>query len=491
MRKQLLILLLILLITVPSMAQEESISLDWPPPVYHVSGATVIGGTVNPPDLQSYFLEASAFDPQNPDAEPFWIPVSLPSSAPVTDGVLATWDTTVFTDGFYQLRLNVRLQSGESVLRVVGPLRVANELEQPDGQTQAVEATPAVVLPTIAAATPTTAAPETPEVVARPNPINQLPVPVGGHVITFNEGTVDYMQQAGMTWMKWQIPYVIGDDSLINVARDRVNFAHENGFRVLLSVKGQKEEMAAVGQTDYFPQYAAFLARIAELQPEAIQVWNEQNLDREWPNGQVNAASYVEMLSQAYEAIKAVDESIMVVTGAPAPTGFFGGCQAAGCDDDRYYAGMAQAGAAEVADCIGVHYNEGIVPPTATSGDPRNFYPTQYLPLMLQRAALPFRNSDIPLCFSELGYLSPEGYGPLPPGFAWAANNTVQEQAEWLRDAVNVAASFGDKDVTLIIVWNVDFDVYTEDDPQGGFAIIRPDGTCPACETLASLRQAG
>ena len=42
MRKQLLILLLILLITVPSMAQEESISLDWPPPVYHVSGSTVI-----------------------------------------------------------------------------------------------------------------------------------------------------------------------------------------------------------------------------------------------------------------------------------------------------------------------------------------------------------------------------------------------------------------------------------------------------------------
>ena len=38
-------------------------------------------------------------------------------------------------------------------------------------------------------------------------------------------------------------------------------------------------------------------------------------------------------------------------------------------------AGMAQAGAADYADCIGVHYNEGIVPPTATGGDPRALPP--------------------------------------------------------------------------------------------------------------------
>ena len=35
----------------------------------------------------------------------------------------------------------------------------------------------------------------------------------------------------------------------------------------------------------------------------------------------------------------------------------------------------------------------------------------------------------------------------------------------------------------MIIVWNIDFEIYG-DDPQGGFAIIRPDGSCPACGTL-------
>ncbi|MBZ0299075.1 MAG: hypothetical protein K8J31_05010 [Anaerolineae bacterium] len=493
MYKTILSLLMFLTLALPATAQEDSIRLDWPPPVYHLTGTVVIGGTVNPPDLQSYFLEQAVFDPANPDVEPFWIPASLPSSAPVTNGVLATWDTTPFPDGFYQLRLHVLLQSGESVYRVVRPLRIANTLE-PQGES--VQAAPTVAPQAqVTVAVPTIPAPAATEeaaaIVPRPNPVNQLPVAVGGHVSQFKDSTVTLMQSAGMTWMKWQIPYTIGDDSLIDVARDRINFSHENGFHVLLSVKGSKDELGALG-ADYYPQFADFLGRIAQLGPEAIQVWNEQNIDREWPNGQINPASYVEMLRQAHEAIKAVDPEIMVITGAPAPTGAEGAFGlAAVWNDDRYYAGMAQAGAASYADCIGVHYNEGIVPPTATSGDPRNFYPTQYLPLMLQRAAQPFFNFDVPLCFSEMGYLSPEGYGPLPQSFNWAANTSVVEQAEWLRDAISTIASFQQKRVALVIIWNVDFDVYTEDDPQGGYAIIRPDGTCPACQTIGSLRQTG
>ena len=81
------------------------------------------------------------------------------------------------------------------------------------------------------------------------------------------------------------------------------------------------------------------------------------------------------MLRQAHGAIKAVDPTIMVISGAPAPTGAEG---AFGLDsvwnNDRYYQGMANAGVDEFADCIGVHYNEGIIPPGNTGGDPRNFF---------------------------------------------------------------------------------------------------------------------
>ena len=84
-------------------------------------------------------------------------------------------------------------------------------------------------------------------------------------------------------------------------------------------------------------------------------------------------------------------------------------------NDDRYYQGMANARRRNYADCIGVHYNEGVLAPTQRGGDPRaNDYPTRYFLPMLDRVAWPFSNADIPMCLTEMGYLSREGYGPLP-----------------------------------------------------------------------------
>ena len=76
---------------------------------------------------------------------------------------------------------------------------------------------------------------------------------------------------------------------------------------------------------------------------------------------------------------------------------------------------MANAGAADYADCIGVHYNEGILPPTSQGGDPRGEYQTYYsaADAAARRLALPLM-PKVPMCMTEVGYLSPEGYGPLP-----------------------------------------------------------------------------
>jgi hypothetical protein len=59
----------------------------------------------------------------------------------------------------------------------------------------------------------------------------------------------------------------------------------------------------------------------------------------------------------------------------------------------------------------------------------------------------------------------------------------VGEQAEWLGRAVTLAKSSGK--VRLMIIFNVDFTVYGED-PQAGYAILRPDLKCPACSKLAA-----
>ena len=481
-----------LLLLIPAAAQDEPVAIDFPPPVYDVSGVVQVTGRANPPDLRNYFLEAAPFDPADPDRAVRWLPASLPSAAPVADGPLALWDTTLLPDGLYQLRLHVRLQDGESLFVVRRPLRIANELDRPEGVT--APAATAEAAPPPAAAGEFDPASLRALAVPRPTPTDVLPAPVGGHVFNLSDDTVAAMNSANMTWMKWQIPFNVDDVfGGLQAALDRVNFAHSNGFRVLLSIKGDKDQLRDLGP-DYYARYAEFVGLVANYAPSAIQVWTEQNLDREWPTGRIDPFAYVQLLRAAHEAIKAVDPSIMVITGAPAPTGAEG---AFGLErvwnDDRYYRGMANAGVVNYADCIGVHYNEGIIPPTLRGGDPRQpDYPTRYLPLMIERAAFAFRDFDMPLCFSELGYLSPQGYDmPLPGGFSWAANTSVEEHAQWLAQAIDVAASFPNVEVALIIVWNVDSAVYTDGDPQGGYAIIRPDGSCPACATIAALAADG
>jgi hypothetical protein len=467
--RRLIALIFISLLALPVFAQDSTVQITSPEPVSTIQGAVDIMGTVNPPDLQSYFFEVADANADPNTAS--WTPVTLPSRTAVVNGRLAQFTTTIIPDGTYTLRVRVIHLDGSSTFATVGPLRISNGANS--GQPVATTAP---------------AEPAGPTIVPRPTVTNQLPIPVGGQLESMDDSAIPFMQEAGMTWIKWQIPFTIGDNSLIDVARDRVNWTHEHGFFAMLSIKGSKDELAREGITNYAPLYAEFVGKVAALQPDAIQVWNEMNLDREWPQGQIDPRNYVELLRQAHGAIKAVDPVIKVITGAPAPTGAEG---AFGLDkvwnDDRYYLGMANAGAAQYTDCLGIHYNEGIVPPSATSGDPRPSYPTYYLPSMMQRAGAGFTSTGLPLCFSELGYVSPDGYGgSLPAGFEWGNTNSAQEQAAWLAEAVQVAAQNGNVD--LLIVFNVNLSQETPD-PQAQFAIIRPDGTCPACQAIGALKQ--
>ena len=126
------------------------------------------------------------------------------------------------------------------------------------------------------------------------------------------------MQGSGMTWVKWQIPFHMGIDDF--VARDRINRSHRAGMLVLLSITGHKHDLADGGD-EYLDAYAEFLGEVAALGADAIEVWNEMNLDREWPTGQIDPRRYAVMLQKAYAAIKAANPDTMVITGALAPTG--------------------------------------------------------------------------------------------------------------------------------------------------------------------------
>jgi uncharacterized protein YraI len=300
----------------------------------------------------------------------------------------------------------------------------------------------------------------------------------GGHVQGFGQSSVDWMHRAGMTWVKKQFRYIDGQNP--NDVAGMINDAHAKGFRILVGIVGRAP--GDLNNPGYFERFAAFSGGVAALGADAIEVWNEQNIPREWSN--VDPARYTELLRQSYTAIKNANSNTLVISGALAPTGFFGGCHGGGCDDNLYLAGMASAGASNFMDCVGIHYNEGIVPPTWTSGDPRgnSGHYTRYFRSMMDVYYNAFSGRR-PLCFTELGYLSPEGYGLLPGAFLWAQNVTVGQQASWLDQAVSLAARSGR--VRLLIIWNVDFTQFGED-PMAGYAMIRPGGGCPACVALGS-----
>ncbi len=305
---------------------------------------------------------------------------------------------------------------------------------------------------------------------------------LGGHVLDMNLNTFGLMRRSGMVWVKKQVEYKLGDDP--SKVANYVNVAKANGFKLLLGIVGDQSQMGDFNS--YLNSYTGFLAGVAGLGVDAIEVWNEPNIDREWPAGQINGGNYTKMLAAAFNAIKSRNPSTLVISGAPAPTGFFGaaGCTANGCNDDVFMQQMAQAGAAQYMDCVGLHYNEGIIAPSATTGDPRGSYPTYFFGSMLNRGYAPFGGK--PVCFTELGYLSPQGFNaPLPANFAWAQNTTVAQHAAWLAEAATISAQSGK--VRLIIVWNVDFPFYTADDPMGGYALFRPDGTCPGCDALGAV----
>ena len=296
----------------------------------------------------------------------------------------------------------------------------------------------------------------------------------------------DSMRQAGMNWVKFQHKWTAGDspDALAPI----INAGHDQGFKVLISVAGE-DNYPPPGSIN-FASFTQFMGGVAALGPEAIEVWNEQNIDFEWPAGEISPVSYTNnMLAPVYRAIKAVNPNIMVISGALAPTGFDNNYNA--WADNRYLQGMYQAGAANYMDCIGAHHNAGATSPTQTVGHPADstgHYSWYFLPTLNL-----YHNTfagQRPVCFTELGYLSGEGFPGVPPNFSWAAGTSVAEQALWLAEAAQLSRNSGK--VRLMTVFNVDYTEYDmTGDPQAGYAIIRPDGTCPACGTLGTVMGGG
>lgn len=310
-----------------------------------------------------------------------------------------------------------------------------------------------------------------------PAPVSRGSFELGGHVANFSFPYASQMRYAGMNWVKTQIRYPADASGVIAAA-------HAAGFKIQVSALGPA---SMTGQAGFEQEIANWVARMAAAGADAIEVWNEPNIDREWQNGLIHPANYTKLLCAAYQAIKAANPGTAVISAAPAPTGYFGGCYPHGCDDKPWMEGMYAAGAANCMDYIGAHHNAGATPPSARSGHPADGGDHHHSWYFLPQTELYYNifHGTRQLFYTELGYASQEGVEPFPDNFWWGRGTDNSEQAAWLAEAVRLSIQTGM--VRCIIVWNVDFLQAIPGDPQNGYAIIRPGGICPACDALHAV----
>lgn len=295
--------------------------------------------------------------------------------------------------------------------------------------------------------------------------------------------TMDSMRnQLGLDWVKMQLKWPV-----IHPAADAdqwffydsvIEEANKNGVNLMVSVVGApnwtRSQGGENGPPDDYAQFTAFLDELLTRHPgriQAIEVWNEENLDREWTtaNG-ISPEDYVEFLRQSYETIKRNDPNIIVISGALSPTG--PGDWVSWADDFEYMDRALAAGMLDYADCVGAHHNGYNIPPDVTAEEAPNHPKAQTAvfrgPFDNPHHSWSFKTTidtyaqkvqavdpSKKICVTEFGWATVEGYDTYPPGFEFAQDNSLQEQAEYITQAFQQMHDSGD--VWLAFLFNYDF----------------------------------
>ncbi len=254
--------------------------------------------------------------------------------------------------------------------------------------------------------------------------------------------------------------------------------------------------------------YVNFVRTLYERYPGqilAIEVWNEQNLDREWTSVRgLSASNYVQLLREVYDMTQEVSPGTIVITGALAPTGLDDGIGA--INDQRYMEQMISAGMLDVTDCVGVHHNGYNIGPLvrydAVPNDPSavfrgpfdNPHPSWSFRSTLEGYITRIRNAgyDTKLCITEFGWAVAEDLDGVPRGFEFARDNTLEEQATYFVEALDYMEESGN--FWLAFVWNFNYGPLAGWDPSNdnvAYSLIGPNSTFrPAYDAIREWQAA-
>ena len=328
----------------------------------------------------------------------------------------------------------------------------------------------------------------------------------GFQLARVSSSTLGHLNNLGFKWLKLQIRWEHQEPS-----PGAIDFATLDGVVSLANGAGKKLLFSVVttphwararteghGPPDDLTTYGNFVGAMAQRycgRLQAIEVWNEQNLDTEWNTGRrISAKEYMDLLKIAHRRIKAACPGMIVVSGAPTPTGVNDGFQA--IDDAQYLREMYNNGLKNYSDAVGVHPSGFDKAPDDTSescrsrGDGRCHRSFFFLSTIRAYHNIMVQNGDgnKKLWATEFGWATIENMADSAnPGYEYAATNSEADQAEYLVRSMEIAKQSGYMGVMFI--WNLDFAVDVGAWWEGSkFGVLRTDGTPrPAYHALASM----
>ncbi len=364
-------------------------------------------------------------------------------------------------------------------------------------------------IPEIAQATPIAtlsladfAAQSAPQASATPLPVNtrdeffvgiQVQRAISGDMEDIQRTWMNSVGGMGLEWFKFQIRW-----SEIELERGVYDWApvdlvlpiaQEYGYHVLASIVAAPDwarepgvSLDAEGPPADYQDFANFLTALLQRHPNAIhaiEVWNEPNIDREWmSSGGVSAANFVNLVRVASQAIKNVDPGIIVISGAPSPTG---GLVTEGVvramNDFDYVDQMIAANVLDYIDCFGVHHNGYNVSPLYRWNEiPPNPTATFRGPFDGPHHSWSFRSTletyynkiavaghpEIKLCVTEFGWPTVGDLDGYPVGFEFALDNTLEDQRDYTILALDLMEDWGF--VWIATLWNLNYG------PQAGWS---------------------
>ena len=321
----------------------------------------------------------------------------------------------------------------------------------------------------------------------------------------------------GVQWVKqvvsWRDIEPIAGEINFDALDQMIASLQAQDRQILLTVTAAPDWARSIqeenGPPDNFEDFAAFVSTLASRyagQVAAYQIWNEPNLRSRWKSTvhPISAASYVELLRQAHDAIKAADPDALVISAGLAPTGFndalnaeVGNLEINAVDDRIFLSGMYAEGGAGQVDAIGAHPIGWANPPDAMCCDPSEGVETHFdnphfyfLNTLQDYRQIQLANGDstTPIWVTKFGWGTSEDIGTIDPINVFTAYTSLEEQAQYTARAFDIGMSLGY--VGPMFAFNLNGCQAPGDDGPSScyYSLLGPDGSPrPVFETIQNI----